>query len=119
MPRELVIELRQADFPFDWEQFDDHDMELLEKDWDIYKEVYSPSLEELIEACGADFQSLERVVRSLDGTLARTDHGEVGTQYWRARPTMMGSYTVRPHGGECATPNEAVARLWLALHKKV
>jgi hypothetical protein len=53
--------------------------------------AYAPSLSELIEACGSDFNILQR---SGDRWLAAGD------------PLVYDS-----------TPEEAVAKLWLALHK--
>jgi hypothetical protein len=66
-------------------------------DLDLSKEVvYSPTLTELIEACGAPFY------------LSCTDTG-----HWRAANTANGE------GGQTGeTPAEAVARLWLLLELK-
>jgi hypothetical protein len=58
--------------------------------------IYVPTLEELIEACGDKFF---RLVRKHDGTfLAESVDYDIG---------------------DGTTPAEAVARLWLALNKKV
>lgn len=54
-----------------------------------------PTLSELIEACGEDFYDLVRF-----------------SDRWQARSPMLGNSNI----GE--TPEEAVARLWLALNKK-
>jgi hypothetical protein len=66
-------------------------------DLDLSKEVvYSPTLTELIEACGAPFY------------LSCTDTG-----HWLAANTVNGE------GGQSGeTPAEAVARLWLLLEGK-
>ena len=66
-------------------------------DLDLSKEVvYSPTLTELITACGAPFY------------LSCTDTG-----HWRAANTPSGE------GGRTGeTPAEAVARLWLLLESK-
>lgn len=56
--------------------------------------VYLPTLEELIEACGKDFKSLEK-----DSVAP-----------WYALGLMV--------RGQGQIPTEAVARLWLALNKK-
>jgi hypothetical protein len=61
-----------------------------------------PTLEELIEACGDKFGSLER----------DTDLGFEKEWHWTAIP-IDGAGTFGP------TPTEAVARLWLALHSSV
>lgn len=75
-------------------------------DWDCKRcevpDVYPPLLEELIEACGDRFTALERAV---------LDYKEI----WRV-------YFPRPHKGFIShytgkTPEEAVAKLWLALNK--
>ena len=62
--------------------------------WRSGDRVYVPTLEELIEACGENFGSLDK---RHDGWLARTN----GDQ-----PCVAG------------TPAEAVARLWLTLQKQ-
>lgn len=64
------------------------------------EEVKYPTLEELIEACGKDFETLERL-------------GEGGDFEWYA---TMRSYNdgERVYG---KTPIEAVAKLWLELYK--
>jgi hypothetical protein len=68
-------------------------------DLDLSKEVvYSPTLTELIEACGAPFY------------LCCTDTG-----HWRAANTANGA---SGQTGEGETPAEAVARLWLLLEVK-
>jgi hypothetical protein len=62
--------------------------------WRSDDRVYVPSLEELIEACGENFGSLDKPD---DGWLARAN----GDQHCFA-----------------GTPAEAVARLWLTLQKQ-
>jgi hypothetical protein len=61
--------------------------------------VYSPTLEELIEACGKSFVGL---------TASDDDSGD-----WSAFAT---GYPVGVIEGK--SPSEAVARLWLVLHRK-
>jgi hypothetical protein len=58
--------------------------------------VYCPTLSELIEACGSDFYELKNLTF---GWIANADS----------------DYLKR---GDGSTPEEAVARLWLALNKK-
>lgn len=61
---------------------------------------YGPELEELIEACGEDFEDIRHIKRT-------------GVDYWLAECTNR--------LGICAqssTPSDAVARLWLALNKR-
>ena len=60
--------------------------------WRSGDRVYVPTLEELIEACGDGFESLER-----------------GMNTWFCNDTFLYDGT---------TPVEAVARLWLALNRK-
>lgn len=63
---------------------------------------YIPTLEELIDACGDKLLSFGRM------------EGKDGIVAWIARPhprTETGDFMA-------ATPTEAVAMLWLALHKK-
>lgn len=61
-------------------------------------EFAQPTLEELIEACGEDFQKLETIVGDK----------------WQG----VGGAGIRDIEVEGNTPSEAVARLWLALNKK-
>ena len=63
--------------------------------------VYAPTLEELLQACGDRFWSLERDL----------DPDEI----WGAYPTNEIGDGPPTFG---STPIEAVARLWLALHSK-
>jgi hypothetical protein len=106
MTPELARELREAGFPNiqdvqhrQGRQFLTADGQVTvysigdlapEEDWFI------PILEELIEACGDNFQTLQRQSSALKG---RT--------IWACDP--VGWYD---------TPEEAVARLWLALNKQ-
>jgi hypothetical protein len=63
--------------------------------------AYVPTLEELIEACGENFAWLHQSVKS---------------KKWAAQDFI---YDEDSHGGQGSTPTEAVARLWLALNKKI
>lgn len=108
MTYELAKELKDAGFPnYRMGVMATHDEELLEKDWETYRGSYSPTLSELIEACmagkfgvGVDhFAQLNAVrLESLDIE-------------WEAWSNM----NVCAKG---STPEEAVAKLWLALNKK-
>ncbi len=60
------------------------------------KETYYPTLSELIEACGEEF---EGVFKEIDG--------------WSASADKIDGY--KDYEGRGSTPEEAVARLWLAL----
>lgn len=74
----------------------------------------SPSLSELIEACGEGFDDLW-------GPYHNEEHKRTG--YWRANGFMLREdwkHHSDPHTHPAAlgsTPEEAVARLWLALNK--
>ncbi len=65
-------------------------------------DVYRPTLEELIEACGVDI-----------GVFVFSDKTE-GANAW-TKYADPDDFTTYYHG---LTPTEAVARLWLALNKK-
>lgn len=72
--------------------------------------AYLPTLSELIEACGEGFESL-----------VRADYEDIGVE-WEAYPTDK-AYKGDCIAGCCGyetgdTPEEAVARLWLALNSK-
>ena len=69
--------------------------------WRTGDRVYAPTLEELIEACGENFAWLHQSVKS---------------RKWAAQAFI---YDEDSHGGQGSTPTEAVARLWLALNKKI
>ena len=63
--------------------------------------VYEPTLEELIEACGEDFESLVRDYKT-GGWKTNTDLG----------------YSEEPGDSQGSTPKEAVARLYIVLNRK-
>lgn len=63
--------------------------------------VYCPTLSELIEACGDDFDRLE----------LNTD-SDTQEKYWFASVLSL------DEGRTGSTPEEAVANLWLELNKK-
>lgn len=97
MTYELAKQLKDAGFPHDWSDFEDHDPELLQADWGMYGPGYMPTLEELIEACGDGLSELVREPQS-DGRIS-----------WWCRSKYPHEY--QNH----STPAEAVAKLWLAL----
>lgn len=111
----LAKELKDAGFPTKplglWITKDNSEPHLLPKNiqpGDIiatdYKDhaVYVPTLSELIEACGKDFASLEF-----------HPNDETGPRWWTA--SHLSSGMIETMGD---TPEEAVARLWLALNKQ-
>ena len=61
---------------------------------------YIPTLSELIEACGDEFEALERI-----------------RGYWTASGKISANERIRTH--LCKTPKEAVAKLWLKLNNKL
>lgn len=69
-----------------------------------YEPLHYPTLEELIEACGDEFEMLEK-----DGYNANLDEEIKG---WMALAKNHATI------GSSSTPSEAVANLWLALNKK-
>jgi len=89
----LAVELKNAGFP--QKQGEAY---LMGENHEIVYDLapYRPTLSELIEACGEKFYQL-------------TDMG-IG---WTAIDNVE-----RWHRGDGKTPEEAVARLWLALNKK-
>lgn len=98
MKHELALELKNAGYP----QYNEHELKTAEESGGINPGYTKhPSLEELIEACGKEFFSLEQIEDS-----AYTD----GRRMWWA----TGSNHER--GG--ITAIEAVGYLWLALNKK-
>ncbi len=72
------------------------------------KDVYVPALRELTYACGDDFGALMRISdnswQAMGGAIMKSEKYD-----------MQGEWTRKCLG---ATPEEAVARLWLALNKK-
>ena len=86
MKYELAKELKDADFPIAGGIYHSFDKE---------KYIYpTPTLSELIEACGGDF-----------------DHLKNNIHEWKA-------VSIRLDFGRGTNPEEAVAKLYLALHKK-
>lgn len=65
----------------------------------LNKYLYAPSLEELIEACGKDFYSVNQYVTS--------DGKGWSAESWKSGDIQTGF-----------TPSEALANLWLALQTK-
>jgi len=109
MKYETVAQLKKAGFPQPTEGLYEGTYNNEHKDLDslgVY--FYTPSLSELIEACGDE---LEAIVRTTQ---------EQTSPWWRAYPTdeaYKGECVVDCCGYEVGdTPEEAVAKLWLALH---
>lgn len=104
MEYDLAKSLKDAGFPQDLKDKEGlvpEDWYRDGKTWDETSKVicYVPTLEELIEAIGPDFNTLCQQDESLDKWVAISDLEDIF------------------EGG--ATPTEAIAKLWLALNKKV
>lgn len=99
MTYELAKELKDAGFPQTR-----RDATINADEGDGVQPLMLPTLSELIEACGEDFDSLDKTP------------GHISSVKWLAKT----NYGTRkpPEHGYGATPEEAVARLWLALNKK-
>jgi hypothetical protein len=104
---ELALELQEAGWPQDVgmrpvssEKLNTYS-ELLEAE----KEPVFPTLSQLIEACGDRFHSLG----------LRLPKGNKPVPKWHVASQTPASFT---HEAMADTPEEAVARLWLALNKK-
>lgn len=93
MDYEICLKLRNANFPQDWRRFDDHDKDLLVRDWEMYKNNYCPDIADLLTALG-------------EVTLIVQKEG------------CMAVNNVRDITDPCRgkTPEEALASLWLSLH---
>lgn len=95
---ELAKKLKDAGFPQKM-RVGENGLETEPNDGRISNEggdwIYLPSLSELIEACGDGYFTLQS-----------------GQGLWQAGKTL------NPEWSEGQTPEEAVARLWLALNKK-
>jgi hypothetical protein len=105
MTHELAEELKDAGFPQPALDFKGEFL-FAEYGEPVDTQAYAPTLSELIEACGTNF-----------GALVRLSNGT-----WNAATPVIDngmSYGNPSTEVECSTPEEAVARLWLALSKKV
>lgn len=109
MNDKLAKKLKEKGFPQIWPKPDFvelHDAIRIQEIMSKYeKNVYIPTLEELIEACGKYFCRFE---------LRYNPNKHLTNQVWwaYARDVKDNFFDI---GGE--TPSEAVANLWLALHK--
>ena len=109
MQYELAKELKDAGFPqLDYSCIlqDLEDVAIQDKN-DSSVWYYKPTLSELIEACGENFE-----LTDCFGVLRDVESNKL----WLARK----HYGIEkpPELGDGATPEEAVAKLWLALNKK-
>lgn len=81
------------------------DMERIVDDY-----VKCPTLSELIEACGEAFASLEY-------SSGVNSNRNKGSLTWEAKAYKKG-FIIARDGDPSNTPEEAVAKIWLDLHKK-
>lgn len=107
MDYELAKRLKDAGFPqggdSDWYYLDGYKEPDIRNMEDFYsEELYIPTLEELVEACGDKFSYLHQSERG-----------------WHAHSHADGTMNVYgQEGGDGKTPIEAVANLYLALYNK-
>lgn len=107
MTHELLKQLKEAGFPLKYAQ-SPHEI-VNGCQFDDGSIGYFPDLSELIEACGKPF-----VLHSPNST-------EVGEMYWWNRSDDWIAFYQAPNPqieAKGKTPEEAVAKLWLALNKK-
>lgn len=109
-PYELAVELEQAGFPQTGAGHMENENGYQPfggiRDNDGYGNfVYFPTLEELIEGCGSDFDLLTH-----DPNFGMRGKLRLKALWWAT------SWSRKEEGG--STPSEAVARLYLALNKK-
>ena len=113
MKYELAKELKDARFPQNhWPtyyklggKYEDANCSVVDKKND----VADPALSELVEACGEDFNDLQRLNDTESSALNWSQNGG-----WEAGSREDRSEYVFQYG---KTPEEAVAKLWLALNK--
>lgn len=106
MNYDLAKKLKDAGFPQLEMPLFDSEGYWYRTEEEILNWVHTPTLSELVEACGATFRSLEKY--------SNTENGQL-VYYWSA-------YAVDVTGRNGATkkgisPEEAVANLWLELNK--
>jgi hypothetical protein len=110
MTYELAKQLKDAGFP---QNISSHAEGSWTDDLSTMDEtVYFPTLSELIEACGEDFNDLLRV-GGVDMATKKKTVPPKGLE-WRATAFRYGLGTNYENG---ATHEEAVANLWIFLHK--
>lgn len=112
MPPELLTALYAAGFPMTRPN-GTRPIPVLSRDpHEVSTNLYEPTLEELIEACGEGFGKLELC----SCMLAPHDHAAI----WDARPkdeNINGEHADK-WAGRGENPKETVANLYIALHAK-
>ena len=111
MNYELAKKLKDAGFPMPLSAIDERVREAFGENGKVY---LFPTLSELIEACGKDFDSLEYVKQGTEepsNTFWLEEQGR-----WIATASDEDGNTMEDIASK--TPEEAVANLWLALQVK-
>lgn len=111
MNYQLAKKLKDAEFPFKEWYLEEHSGKSSELQWDN-KDWEFPTLSELIEACGEDFNQLIRVVDSKD------DVDNRGLLKWIACGDDPENIR-KVISLDGPTAETAVANLWLDLNKEV
>lgn len=96
MNYDLALELKNAGFP---QTGKGHAVGITGGLVEHGGDIYFPTLDEFVEACGEGFKSLTKV-----------------SDFWEAYGMKGSIFADHKEAGR--TPEEAVARLWLALNKK-
>jgi len=116
----LAKQLKDAGFPQrDAEQYTSDGQWIPKKE-----QRYIPALSELIMACGKNFGVLNCFYEGDDETktLEQIKKENPGTTYYNFFQCSVGWHCSNKdtsiHVYDCSTPEEAVAKLWLALNKK-
>ena len=106
MDKDLAEQLKHAGFPqrlrygTHYYPHDKSNIHVWTEDGDPPPDtVKAPSLEELIEACGTNLESLERLAPSM----------------WNAWNGILGDQSVTAEG---SSPIQTIARLWMALNDR-
>ncbi len=105
MNHELAKELKDTGLTFEYPETRENTYSYLDSSGNPCSAMgkdaaYVPTLSELISACGVGLMEIQR--------------SGLGSSHWYAEGALDGW----EKEGEGSTPEEAVARLWLALHKK-
>lgn len=116
MNYELAKKLKDAGFPQHIEDDLDYDRDGIEVVFPSGERVYVPSLSELIDACGEDFEALVRINKP------KVIWWAYPTEEWHKNSKhsyVFDCYRGKRGEYECGLePEEAVAKLWLKLKEK-
>ena len=114
MTYELAKKLKDAGFP--QKGFLGYPLYHSGDDTSQMEGIAIPTLSELIEACGGKFENLMKGCEMKNGEEYRYPE-QVGKWFCNAVGNEA-NYTIHFRESEGATPEEAVANLWLTLNKK-